>query len=147
MTLSSGTYTGQPFAAVAAGNILGANATINTSDSSSSDPGGGNITIVSGAQFTLNANGSITITGGNANGGYIQLGSLNSSASNTAGNILLLAFAGTATNSGTITFNSINANGGAGNGSFIGQDGNVYIIAGAASGTTAIGPKCTNRYN
>ena len=65
------------------------------------------------------------------------MGTLNASAANQAGNVVLIAFGGSTAGSGVVTFNSINASGGTGS---LGQDGNVYIFAGATSGTTAIGP-------
>ena len=136
VTLSSGTYTGEPLGVVAGGNINGSTAVIDTSDFSSSDFGGGNITMIAGAAFTVNSDNSLTITGGDSTGGSITLNSLNTSATNSAGSVFLIAFAGSAANSGQVKFNSITANGGPGTGGgAAGADGNVLIYAGATSGT------------
>ncbi len=125
VTLTSGTYAGQPYSVAAAGNILGAGTSISTANSSGN---GGDITMVAGAALTLNSDGSVTVTGPTATGGYITLGSLDASGSNQAGNVILMAFGGAAgaQGPGDVAFNSISANGGTGS---LGQDGNVYIFA------------------
>ncbi len=143
VNLTSMTYAGEPLAVVAGRNIIAPpTSTISTADNSISDPGAGYITMIAGAKFTVGSDGGVTVTGGDATGGYIHLGNLDaSSTANSGGVVYLIAFPGSAANSGTVTFNSINVNGGPGGGMFgMVSDGNVYIYAGATSGTNSIGP-------
>ncbi len=138
LTLSSGTYSGQPFAAVASGNIFAdPNSMISTSDNSPSSSGSGSIVMISGAQFSIDTSGNAVITGGTANGGSIQIGNLDASSSTSYGGLVaLIAFGGAGAGSGAVTFNSINVAGGPVQHEF--ADGSVYIFAGASSGTTSI---------
>src|SRR5262249_5712679 len=130
----TGAVTGQPITVVAGKNII-----TNGATSIDSSPGG-NITLIAGASFTGTAATGVTVTKGNTAGGIIDLtggsggtgtGITKFSADNgggTAGNILMVAYGGSAAGTGSVLVpNSvpITANGV--------TRGNVTIIAGAKS--------------
>lgn len=126
---------GADLALLAKGNITASDPVV--IDTSSSTGSGGDITIVAGANFKIpDINNSTKITGASSTGGSINfvtlpgvslIDSSAKGASGDAGNIQLIAFAGTTKGSGTITLPSstpINAN------SVGGKAGDVSIIAG-----------------
>ena len=148
-------FSGQDLAIVAKTNILTA-AGAGTINTNSATGGGGNITMISGANFTSSGPAAgnndttttLTVTGGSATGGYIDLKgtvsgsnvaitSLNSSSTGgggKGGNITLAAYGGTGASAGTVTLpTTVTVNSG-GNGA--GVNGNVSIIAGATTGTS-----------
>ncbi len=142
---------GQDLTLIAGGNIV--SATGNTGlDTSSATGNGGNLTLVAGANFAVDkVTSAVTVTDttnaghGTAGGGTIDLtqgGGITTvttaSSKGNAGYVQMVAYAGTTTGSGEITFPSdvntvtmgINAQSTSG-----GTNGNVSLIAGATSGT------------
>lgn len=125
---------GADLAILASGNIVNKSATV--IDTSSATGKGGNLTLVAGAKFAAPVGKVTTITGASATGGKIDLVSTlpitkitssSTGASGDAGKIQLIAFAGSATGSGTITLPStapITAD------SSNGKAGDITIIAG-----------------
>jgi mucin-19 len=139
---------GADLAFIAAGNVVSAvGGKINTSPAANGN--GGNLTIIAGA----NVNGdstSATVSGGNLTGGIIDLnggnggkGALTQITTAGAGNgnggyIQMVAYAGTAKNSGNIIVPSkvtIDASGQGG-----GTNGDVMLIAGGATTAITTGP-------
>lgn len=107
---------------------------------------GGSILLVAGANFTPSSgsvsdtNGSgnsltnVSITGGSATGGFIDLSGVTtlSSAGASGGNVTLVAYGGTGKDAGTITLpTSLTIESG---GTGAGSNGNVTIIAGGETG-------------
>ena len=127
---------GFDLAIVAKGNVLNQDATV--IDTSSAVRQGGNLTIVAGAKFDQPVGQVIEITGASTTGGKIDLvstkaitkissSSTNNGVNNDAGNIQMIAFAGSGAGSGTITLPStapITAD------SDNGKAGDITIIAG-----------------
>lgn len=138
-------YSGQNLALVAAGDITATTAGVKI-DTSSSTGAGGAITLVAGANFTVNTPGSsgkITITKGSATGGKIDLATNaiakfdSSSSISNGGAVNLVAFAGTGTGSGSIFFPTdidIKTSGASGS-----SNGNVTVIAGGDSDVLTAG--------
>jgi fibronectin-binding autotransporter adhesin len=104
----------------------------------------GNVTMVAGATFNLTGN-LITITGANASGGIIELGSnpissftANSTGTGSGGNVTLVAFGDPSVpGQGSIdlpTAATITTGGASG-----GANGNVVVVAGEIFNATAIG--------
>jgi hypothetical protein len=131
---------------IAGGNIVSAagNVGLNTSAATGN---GGQLNLIAGAVFTPATSGmqagSTTVTKGSATGGFIDLTgggtapitsitSASGGGNGNGGNITMVAFAGTAANSGTVNVPSGVAINAAGNGT--GTGGNVTIVAGAKSG-------------
>ena len=147
-------FSGQALAIVASNNIVTATGA-GTIDTSSASDNGGAITMIAGASFTSSGASSgtndttttLTISGGNTTGGYIDLNgsvsgsnvaitSLTSASTHNGddgGNITLVAFNGSGSNAGTITAPTAVTINSSGKGA--GENGNVTMIAGAASGT------------
>ncbi len=153
-------FSGESLAIIAKGDITanGDNLTINTSSSTTN---GGAITLVAGANFTLidpatssaypgkaDAATTLKITGGSTTGGKIdlnvtnnkdvtQLSSASTFAGASGGDIKLIAFKGSATNSGSINLpNSLSIDT---SGAAAGKNGNILIIAnGSSSNSNAI---------
>ncbi len=148
-------FSGQDLAVVAGKNIrtaVGAGS-INTSSATGN---GGNITMVAGANFTSSGSSSgsndttttLTLSGGSATGGYIDLqgnisgsgvaiNTLNSSStafSGNGGNITMVAYGGSKASSGVVNLpSSLTVVSG---GSGAGSNGSVSILAGASSGNS-----------
>lgn len=153
------TASGSNLAFIAGTNIVSAanNITISTSSSTFS---GGNILMVAGANITTSGgtgstatqaanppDTAVTINGGLAAGGYIDLtggGTNNVSAINaqggsnySGGSVTLIAYGGTGTNAGTITLpvsSTISTGTAAPTNGGTPVNGNVLVIAGATSG-------------
>jgi hypothetical protein len=146
-----GPQNGAPLSFVASGNIVSAGGSL---DTSSATGNGGQLNLIAGANFTSTGNGQITLTnsaqavgGGSATGGIIDLTGKNggtapitaittatTASGFNAGNITMVAFAGSSKGSGTITLPStVTVNASGTNGTSDG--GNVTLIAGASSGT------------
>src|SRR5579875_3057328 len=140
-------FSGQDLSIVASGNVatVASSLSINTSSSTSN---GGNILIVAGANATsdgttLTLTNSSLAAGGSSTGGKIDfvtspLSTFTSQGLSggpgNAGNITLVAYAGSAAGSGTINLPTLNnltvRSGGYGTG----NNGNVTLIAGASPG-------------
>ncbi len=138
---------GAALAIIAGGNITsGTGAAL---DTSSTVGNGGALTLVAGANFSINpANGDLTIiqsnlpNGGSATGGTINLAGTakggapitridTSSTAGNGGNVIMVAYAGSGAGSGTVTVPTgvtIDTSSTGGNG------GGVMVVAGAAKG-------------
>jgi fibronectin-binding autotransporter adhesin len=156
---------GNDLAIVASGNILTGNYANEGIDTSSDTGNGGNVTLIAGANFvssgaasgsndsgtTLTLSNSTNAGKGSVTGGYIDLDGLLSakgvseplqtfitnSATGTAGSVEVIAYHGTAANSGTVIFQGLDSDT-----QLIGatpaQNGNLTVIAdGGQSATTA----------
>ena len=163
-------FKGQDLAIVAQRNILTAPGA-GIIDTSSTTGRGGDITIIAGANVSASsssgpaapgavqpttpdandANITLTITGGSGSGGRVDLtggGSANitgfdsSSSAGRGGNVMIAAFSGSDSNSGTVTLpNSVTLKAGGAGGDLANSNGNVSILAGKSSGTVvAVGP-------
>lgn len=141
-------FSGEALAIVARGNILTNGVAPITLSTASGIANAGTITLVAGANFTASpaavgqtgpdSTTMLTILGGSATGGKIDLNSTNpilgidaSSSFGAGANVTLVAYAGSTAGSGTITLPTnvdINAGG-------VTTNGNVTAIAGANSGT------------
>jgi len=126
---------------VAGRSIASDTPTFLTMSTASASGDAGNMTIVAGAAFTQDDT-TVTITGASSTGGAIFLvtgPTLNidaSSANGDGGDITMVAFEGAATDFGKILFDNatnLDASGGGG-----GANGNVIMVAGDTSGTSAI---------
>ena len=146
-------FHGNDLAIVAATNIVTA-AGAGQIDTSSSTGNGGNITMIAGANFTSTGAASgnndqtsqLTITGGTAAGGYIDLNgnisgsgvgitsltSASTGGNGTGGNITLVAYGGNGASAGQISVPTgvTVTSGGAGTG----NNGAVTVVSGANSG-------------
>ncbi len=147
-------FSGQDLAIVAKTNIVTA-AGAGSINTSSSIGNGGNITMIAGANFTSSgpAQGNnnhattLTVNGGTAAGGYIDLSgnisgsgasintltSASSAVGGNGGNISLVAYGGTAGQSGKVSLPTAVTVTSGGSGS--GNNGSVTVIAGANAGT------------
>jgi uncharacterized protein YkwD len=144
---------GQPLALIAAGDVTVQGGTIDTTASAGGD--GGAILIVAGANFTSNGatgnttgdsittltlSGSVLAGNGSASGGKIDLTGVTSINSNArlnldnslldGGDITLIAFSGSGSESGTIDLGTTGSITTVGAG---GTNGNILVIAGATS--------------
>lgn len=163
-------FGGQDLAIVASRNIV-TSPGAGVISTSSTTGNAGNITMIAGAQFTATSssgppapgqvnptvpdpndpNITLTITGGSASGGKIDLtngGADNitslstSSTAGRGGRLTLAAFAGASADSGTITTPAgVSLTTGGAGGAAANSNGDVIVIAGATSGTPInIGP-------
>ncbi len=146
-----GPQNGAPLSFVASGNIVSAGGSLDTSSSSGY---GGQLNLIAGANFISTGAGGITLInsaqavgGGSITGGLIDLTGKNggtapitaittasSASSSGAGNVTMVAFAGTNKGSGAITLllSTVIVDASATNGSSTG--GSVTMIAGASGG-------------
>lgn len=151
VTISSNmVFGGQDLSIVASGDVT-SSAPVSI-DTSSSTTNGGNILIAAGANVSSNGTTLIISSGPGLGGGSATGGKINLSTSpiqalssrgtaagdSNAGNITLVAFAGNAAGSGTITLPTGNALTIRTGGNNSGRNGNVTMLAGAAGGVTSI---------
>jgi hypothetical protein len=148
-------FSGQPLAIIASGDILSGPlaGAISTSNASGS---GGALTLVAGALFTSSGGTSvlppgvgdtsstISITGGSVTGGKIDLSNITSLTSQSTGgggaggaiNIVAFSGANSGSNPGTIVLPAAVTVNAGGNGA--GANGSITILAGASSGGNSI---------
>lgn len=136
-------FNGAPLAIVAAGSILSQTGA-GRIDTSSTTGDAGAITLIAGAQFTTDgapaafgdSAATLTITGGSASGGHIDLSHITSmdsrSSAGNGGNITLAAFSGTSADSGSIALpQSVTVYSGGDSSS---ASGNVVVLGGSPTG-------------
>jgi hypothetical protein len=119
---------------VAGKNITNTAQEIQISTSNSTGAGGG-VTMIAGANFVKTGN-TLTVTGGSATGGSISMGSVHRFRTHgtTGGDVHLLAFSGSAADSGRVslppTYDHYDIDTGGNT-----RSGNITVLAGATDGT------------